>query len=103
MNVNHHETCGICHVVGCEHITLLGAPLFEEAQQDPDTAHFMRAFLASSFGRRVFEKKHGTKERWNVCDCEECTTARAPLDQALAEERARREATPQWHQQEPSS
>lgn len=44
-----------------------------------------------------FQKKHGTIERWIWCTCDECVTARAPLDQALAEERARREAPPSWH------
>ncbi len=50
-------------------------------------------------GRRTFEKKHGTKARWLICDCDECVTARAPLDQALAEERAQREARPKWHEE----
>ncbi len=46
-----------------------------------------------------FQLKHGTKERWLFCDCEACVTARAPLDQVLAEERAQREARPKWHEE----
>lgn len=36
-------------------------------------------------GRQTFERKHGTAERWHVCDCEEClaglgvVTCPAPL------------------------
>lgn len=49
-----------------------------------------------------FQPKHGTAERWNACDCDECVEARRSLDEALVAERARREAPPSWHE-EPKS
>ena len=48
---------------------MLGRVCAEVAMRPP----VKRALL----GRQTFQPKHGTAERWNVCDCGECVEGKA--------------------------
>jgi hypothetical protein len=43
---------------------------------DAEARRFRSARAKAPWFRDTFQSKHGTAERWDICDCEECVTAK---------------------------